>query len=106
MIAKWLDTEPDVLILDEPTAGIDIGSKAEIIALVRDLAEGKAVIVISSELAELLAACDRIVVMSTGASSATSPRRLRRPDRGPTTKASHSNSPSANSPIHHAEEPR
>ena len=67
VIAKWLNTEPDLLILDEPTAGVDIGSKAEIIALVRDLAsKGKAVIVISSELAELLTAADRIIVMVDG----------------------------------------
>ena len=67
VLAKWLATDPRILILDEPTAGIDIGSKSEIIGLVRRLArEGKAVIVISSELAELLAASDRILVMSGG----------------------------------------
>ena len=67
MIAKWLAAEPRVIVLDEPTAGIDIGSKSEIVALIRELAsQGKAVIIISSELAELLAASDRIVVMSNG----------------------------------------
>ena len=67
VIAKWLATEPDVLILDEPTAGIDIGSKSEIVTLIRDLARsGKAILVLSSELQELLAACDRILVMSDG----------------------------------------
>ncbi len=67
VIGKWLATDPEILILDEPTAGIDIGSKAEIIRLVRDLAQsGKAVIVISSELSELLTACDRILVMADG----------------------------------------
>lgn len=67
VIGKWLATEPEILILDEPTAGIDIGSKAEIIRLVRDLAQaGKGVIVISSELSELLTACDRILVMADG----------------------------------------
>jgi ribose transport system ATP-binding protein len=67
VIGKWLATEPEILILDEPTAGIDIGSKAEIIRLVRDLAKaGKGVIVISSELSELLTACDRILVMADG----------------------------------------
>ncbi|MDQ0393326.1 sugar ABC transporter ATP-binding protein [Labrys monachus] len=67
VIAKWLAADPDILILDEPTAGIDIGSKSEIVALIRDLARtGKAVLVISSELQELLAACDRILVMSDG----------------------------------------
>ena len=67
VIGKWLNAEPDIFILDEPTAGVDIGSKAEIIALVRDLAaRGKAVLVISSELSELLTAADRILVMSDG----------------------------------------
>jgi ribose transport system ATP-binding protein len=67
VIGKWLATDPDILILDEPTAGIDIGSKSEIIRLVRDLAQtGKGVIVISSELSELLTACDRILVMADG----------------------------------------
>jgi ribose transport system ATP-binding protein len=67
VIGKWLATDPDILILDEPTAGIDIGSKSEIIRLVRDLAmAGKGVLVISSELSELLTACDRILVMADG----------------------------------------
>ena len=67
VIGKWLATDPDILILDEPTAGIDIGSKSEIIRLVRDLAQaGKGVLVISSELSELLTACDRILVMADG----------------------------------------
>lgn len=67
VIGKWLATDPDILILDEPTAGIDIGSKSEIIRLVRDLAmSGKGVLVISSELSELLTACDRILVMADG----------------------------------------
>lgn len=67
VIGKWLATDPDILILDEPTAGIDIGSKAEIIRLVRDLAlAGKGVLIISSELSELLTACDRILVMADG----------------------------------------
>lgn len=67
VIGKWLATDPEILILDEPTAGIDIGSKAEIIRLVRELAaSGKAIIMISSELSELLTACDRILVMADG----------------------------------------
>ncbi|EPE96093.1 sugar ABC transporter ATP-binding protein [Rhizobium grahamii] len=67
VIGKWLASNPDILILDEPTAGIDIGSKSEIIRLVRELAAaGKAIIFISSELSELLTACDRILVMSDG----------------------------------------
>lgn len=72
VIGKWLAADPDILILDEPTAGIDIGSKSEIIRLVRDLAKsGKAVLMISSELSELLTACDRIVVMSEGRTAGT-----------------------------------
>ncbi|MEZ5778846.1 MAG: sugar ABC transporter ATP-binding protein [Paracoccaceae bacterium] len=67
VIGKWLAADPDIFVLDEPTAGIDIGSKSEIIRLVRDLAKaGKAIVMISSELSELLTACDRIVVMSEG----------------------------------------
>ena len=67
VIAKWLGNDPDVLVLDEPTAGIDIGSKGEIVALIRELAhQGKGILLLSSELAELLAASDRIVVMSNG----------------------------------------
>jgi len=76
VIGKWLAADPDILVLDEPTAGIDIGSKSEIIRLVRDLAKaGKAILMISSELSELLTACDRIVVMSEGRSAGTYNRR-------------------------------
>ncbi len=67
VIGKWLATDPDILVLDEPTAGIDIGSKSEIIRLIRDLAaQGKGIVMISSELSELLTACDRILVMADG----------------------------------------
>ncbi|MBB4571002.1 sugar ABC transporter ATP-binding protein [Rhizobium leucaenae] len=67
VIAKWLATNPSVVILDEPTAGVDIGSKSEIVELIRSVASsGKSVIVISSEPAELLATSDRILVMNNG----------------------------------------
>jgi ribose transport system ATP-binding protein len=67
VIGKWLGREPDVLILDEPTAGVDIGTKTEIIARIRELADaGKGVLVISSELAELLAVSDRVLVVRRG----------------------------------------
>jgi ribose transport system ATP-binding protein len=67
VIGKWLATEPEILIMDEPTAGIDIGSKGEVLRLVRELAaEGKSILFISSELAELIAVSDRIAVMSAG----------------------------------------
>ncbi|MCT4619902.1 MAG: ATP-binding cassette domain-containing protein, partial [Marinisporobacter sp.] len=67
LIARWLLTEPDILILDEPTRGIDVGAKAEIHKLMSKLAgEGKAVIMISSELPEVLGMSDRIMVMHEG----------------------------------------
>src|SRR3954467_9672459 len=67
VLAKWLGTEPEVLILDEPTAGVDIGTKSEILDMIRGLADGgKAVIVISSELPELLAVSDRVLVLRDG----------------------------------------
>jgi ribose transport system ATP-binding protein len=76
VLAKGLAATPEILILDEPTAGIDIGSKAEIISLIRDLArQGKAILLISSELSELLAASDRILVMSEGRVVRDIPRR-------------------------------
>lgn len=66
-LARWLATEPAVLILDEPTQGIDVGAKAEIHALMRDLAErGLAILMISSELPEVLGMSDRIVIMHNG----------------------------------------
>jgi ribose transport system ATP-binding protein len=67
VLAKWLATEPDVLILDEPTVGVDVNTRSEIADLVRSLADqGKAVLVISSELAEVLALSDRILVLRDG----------------------------------------
>lgn len=67
VLSKWIFSEPGVLILDEPTRGIDIGAKAEIYAVIADLADqGKAVLVISSELPELLGLCDRIYTMAEG----------------------------------------
>ena len=67
IIGRWLLTEPDVLLLDEPTRGIDVGAKYEIYQLILDLAnQGKTVLVVSSEMPELLGICDRILVMSGG----------------------------------------
>lgn len=67
IIGRWLLTEPDVLLLDEPTRGIDVGAKYEIYQLIQDLAnKGKTVLMVSSEMPELLGVCDRIVVMSGG----------------------------------------
>jgi ribose transport system ATP-binding protein len=71
LLARWLCTDPRILIVDEPTRGIDIGAKAEILKLLRSLAdEGLSVLMISSELEELLAAADRVTVLSDGRSVA------------------------------------
>ena len=68
MLSKWLMTDPKVLILDEPTRGIDVGAKYEIYCIINELAAaGKGVVVISSEMPELLGICDRICVMNDGA---------------------------------------
>ncbi|WP_304616891.1 multiple monosaccharide ABC transporter ATP-binding protein [Paracoccus sp. (in: a-proteobacteria)] len=67
VLAKWLFTAPDVLVLDEPTRGIDVGAKYEIYNIINDLSrEGRAVVMISSEMPELLGMCDRIYVMNQG----------------------------------------
>jgi ABC-type sugar transport system ATPase subunit len=66
-LGRWLEIEPSVLILDEPTQGIDVGAKAEIHALMGELAEqGVAILMISSELPEILGMSDRIVVLRHG----------------------------------------
>jgi putative multiple sugar transport system ATP-binding protein len=68
VLSKWLMTNPKVLILDEPTRGIDVGAKYEIYCIINELAEaGKGIVVISSEMPELLGICDRICVMNDGA---------------------------------------
>ncbi|HEX7712628.1 MAG TPA: sugar ABC transporter ATP-binding protein [Bacillota bacterium] len=67
LFARWLLTEPDILLLDEPTRGIDVGAKYEIYTIIADLArQGKSIIMISSEMPELLGMSDRIMVMSQG----------------------------------------
>ena len=67
VIAKWLATQPKVIILDEPTKGIDIGSKAAVHAFMSELAaQGLSVIMVSSELPEILGMSDRVVVMREG----------------------------------------
>ncbi|MBN2625468.1 MAG: ATP-binding cassette domain-containing protein [Spirochaetales bacterium] len=67
VLSKWLMSEPDVLLLDEPTRGIDVGAKYEIYTIINQLAaQGKAVLMISSELPELLGMCDRIYVINEG----------------------------------------
>jgi ribose transport system ATP-binding protein len=67
VLGKWLACGPDLLILDEPTAGVDVGARNEIVGMVRQLAdEGKGVIMISSELNEVLALADKFVVLREG----------------------------------------
>ena len=74
-LSKWIYTEPEVLILDEPTRGIDVGAKYEIYQVINELAaSGKGVLVISSELPELLGICDRIFAMSQGRITGVVPR--------------------------------
>jgi D-allose transport system ATP-binding protein len=67
LVGKWMCTEPEVFIFDEPTRGIDVGAKSEIYKIMRDLSTaGKAIIMVSSELPEILAVCDRIAVFHSG----------------------------------------
>ncbi|CAN5182608.1 sugar ABC transporter ATP-binding protein [soil metagenome] len=75
VLSKWIFADPDVLILDEPTRGIDVGAKYEIYTIINRMADaGKAVIFISSELPELLGMCDRIYAMSAGRITGEVPR--------------------------------
>ncbi len=75
VLSKWIFTDPDVLILDEPTRGIDVGAKYEIYTIINALADqGKAVLVISSELPELIGLCDRIYALSAGRITGEVPR--------------------------------
>lgn len=74
VLGKWIFSDPDVLILDEPTRGIDVGAKYEIYKIINELAErGKSIIMISSELPELLGMCDRIYTLSEGRITADIP---------------------------------
>jgi ribose transport system ATP-binding protein len=67
VLAKWLINDTEILILDEPTSGVDIGAKSEIIEIIREFANlGKAVLIISSEMTELLAMSDRVIIMKEG----------------------------------------
>ena len=71
ILAKWLATNVDILIFDEPTKGVDVGAKAEIYALMEEFAaEGKSIIMISSELPEVIGMSDRIIVLKEGRMSA------------------------------------
>jgi methyl-galactoside transport system ATP-binding protein/inositol transport system ATP-binding protein len=67
LVARWLMTNPDILFVDEPTRGIDVGTKSEIHRLISNLAgEGKSIVMISSELPEIMGMSDRIMVMHQG----------------------------------------
>ena len=67
VIAKWIGNNPEILLCDEPTRGIDVGAKADIYNLLKDIAsKGIGIVMVSSELPELLALCDRILVMHEG----------------------------------------
>ena len=75
VLSKWIFADPDLLMLDEPTRGIDVGAKYEIYTIINQLAEqGKGILLISSELPELLGMCDRIYVMSEGRFTGEVPR--------------------------------
>jgi putative multiple sugar transport system ATP-binding protein len=82
VLSKWIFSDPDVLILDEPTRGIDVGAKYEIYTIINALADqGKAILFISSELPELLGVCDRIYAMSAGRITGEVPRAQATPER-------------------------
>lgn len=67
ILGRWLLTEPEILLLDEPTRGIDVGAKYEIYELISNLAkQGKTILMVSGEMPELLGVCNRILVMSGG----------------------------------------
>ena len=67
VIAKWLETKPRLLLMDEPTAGVDIGAKDEILNIVRNyVATGNSCLFISSEMSEMMAICDRILILNEG----------------------------------------
>jgi putative multiple sugar transport system ATP-binding protein len=67
LISKWMFANPEIMILDEPTRGIDVGAKYEIYCIINQLvSEGKSILMISSELPELLGMCDRIYIMNEG----------------------------------------
>jgi putative multiple sugar transport system ATP-binding protein len=81
VLSKWINVDPDVLILDEPTRGIDVGAKYEIYLIIQRLAaEGKGIIVISSELPELIGICDRIYAIAEGRITGEVDRKDARPE--------------------------
>ena len=90
VLAKWLATRPRILILDEPTRGVDVGAKFEIYRIIRQLAsEGTAILMVSSELPEVLGLSDRVLIMSEGRVSQTAPRDTLTPERVMTFATGH-----------------
>jgi L-arabinose transport system ATP-binding protein len=82
VLARWLATKPKLLLLDEPTRGIDVGAKSEIYGIIDELAhQGVAVVVVSSELPEVLGVSDRIYVMAGGRITGELPRALATEER-------------------------
>ncbi len=82
VLAKWLLTRPKILILDEPTRGVDVGAKFEIYKIIRQLAaEGTAILLVSSELPEIISMSDRVVVMSEGRATATASGDQMKPEK-------------------------
>jgi ABC-type sugar transport system ATPase subunit len=82
VLGKWLETRPRVLLLDEPTRGVDVGAKHEIYRLLGELAaKGLAILLISTEMPELIGLCDRIVVLHRGSVAATFSREEASPER-------------------------
>ena len=99
VLSKWIYSDPDVLILDEPTRGIDVGAKYEIYTIINQLAaEGKGVIVISSELPELLGICDRIYALSEGRITGELPDRRGDPRSPPQAHDHGTRSPAMSAP--------
>ena len=90
VLAKWLATKPRILILDEPTRGVDVGAKFEIYRIIRELAsEGTAILMVSSELPEVLGMADRVMIMSEGRVATTAPRDTLTPERVMTFATGH-----------------
>ncbi|MBW8802873.1 MAG: ATP-binding cassette domain-containing protein [Catenulisporales bacterium] len=101
VLSKWMFADPDVLILDEPTRGIDVGAKFEIYTIIQRLADaGKAVLVISSELPELLGICDRVYAMAAGRITGVLERDQATPERMMTLMTQTTESLTAQEPVY------
>jgi rhamnose transport system ATP-binding protein len=100
VLAKWLATEPSLLIIDEPTRGIDVGTKAEVHRLLSDLAgRGMAILMISSELPEVLGMADRVLVVCEGRLTADIPREQATPELVMAAATRSSEQPASGDPV-------